>query len=541
MTSIELKKLEENTEDITSDVTYNDNVNNEGVLVEIKNDEEKKSEYVIKKVGGGGPEEPKFVPMLLTFISVLFFTVLNECVATVMYSDLVKEFDKKLTTIQWVTTGFVLVLAIGMVYSSFIAKHLYMRTIFFTADILFVLGSLICVVSNSFILLLIGRIIQGFGTALLMPQISNVIIIMSPRDRIGFYNGISMLVIITGSALGPTISGLITKFLGWRYVFALLIPIPLIGGIFGYWTIGNIVEQEDTKLDILSVILAILGYGGISFGLGNTGDYGFGSPLVIVTLIVGVLSLAAFFVWENFCKNPLVSLKNLGRPIFIVNVLMSNIINSNLVGWLAIIPFIIQNYLGQSVFISGLALLPGGVLNATLNILGGKIYDKSYFKYGPVGITLIFIASIFLFIMHITDNVKLWIIMIGYAVGNIGIPLVASMYGTASLTCVPPQSTPHAAAIFHSFYQLFCALCSAVYVALLNNFDDVPFNASKDPLVNGGSICFLLTITITGIALIVGIVWSVIFFKDHDSKGNLKNKKNKKDINEIHLVVIIDR
>ncbi|OUM62726.1 hypothetical protein PIROE2DRAFT_44010 [Piromyces sp. E2] len=440
--------------------------------------------------------------MLITFISVLFFTVLNECVATVMYSDLVKDFNKELTTIQWVTTGFVLVLAIGMVFSSFVAKHLYMRTIFFTADILFVVGSFICVLSNSFLLLLIGRIIQGFGTALLMPQISNVIIIMSPRDRIGFYNGISMLVIITGSAFGPTISGLITKFLGWRYVFALLIPIPLIGGICGYWTIGNIVEQESSKLDIFSVILAILGYGGISFGLGNAGNYGFGSAIVIGTLIVGVISLGAFYVWQNNCKNPLVSLKNLGRPVFVVNVLMSNIVNANLIGWLSILPFIIQNYLGKSAFISGLTLLPGGVLNAVLNIVG----------------------SIFFFIAHITDNVKIWVIIVGYFIGNIGIPLVASMYGTASLTCVPPQSTPHAAAIFHSFYQLFCALSSAVYVALLNNFNSVSFVTSKHPLINGGSICFLLTIIISTATLIISIIWSIVFFKKHDIKGNPKNK-----------------
>ncbi|KAL6625511.1 MFS general substrate transporter [Neocallimastix californiae] len=526
MGSIELKNLDDSSEDITSETTYNENENN--VCVEIiSNEKQKIKEHYVRKVGGGGPDEPKFIPMLLTFISVLFFTVLNECVATVMYTDLVDEFNKELTTIQWVTTGFVLVLAIGMVFSSYIAKHLYMRTIFFSAVLLFVVGSLICVLANSFVLLLIGRIIQGFGTALLMPQISNVIIIMSPRERIGFYNGISMLVIITGSALGPTVSGLITKFLGWRYVFALLIPIPTIGGICGYWTVGNIVEQDTTKLDILSVILAILGYGGISFGLGNTGDYGFGSPVVIITIAIGVVSLIGFFVWEYYCKNPIVSLKGLGKPIFIINVLLSNIISSSLVGWLAVLPFIIQNYLGKSSFISGLALLPGGILNATLNIVGGKIYDKSYFKYGPGGMFLLFFASIFFFVMHITDRIQLWVIIVGYALGNIGIPLVASLYSTASLTCVPPQSTPHAAAIFHSFYQLFCALCSAVYVALLNNFDNVSFNSSKDPLVNGGSICFLLTIFVSALCLLVAIPWSIIFFRNHDNQGNPKQSSIK--------------
>ncbi|ORX86197.1 MFS general substrate transporter [Anaeromyces robustus] len=524
MTSIELKKLEDTSDVVSNATTLNEN---ENVCVNIiaENKEQKLNDVHIKKVGGGGPDEPKFIPMLITFISVLFFTVLNECVATVMYTDLVHDLNKNLTTIQWVTTAFVLVLAIGMVFSSYTAKHLYLRTIFFTAVIFFVSGSFMCVIAHSFIVLLIGRLIQGVGTALLMPQISNVIVIMSPRDRIGFYNGISMLVIISGSALGPTISGLITKFLGWRYVFALLIPIPLIGGIAGYWTIGNIIEQDDTKLDILSVILAILGYGGISFGLGNSGDYGFSSPLVYVPIIIGVISLLSFFIWENHCQNPIVNMKSLGRPIFYLNVFLSTFDDAILIGWLAILPFVIQNYLGQNSLISGLALLPGGVLNASLNIVGGKIYDSSRFKYGPVGIGLILIAGIFLFIMCVVDGVKLWVIMLGYAVSNIGLPIVGSVYSTAAMTCVPPQSTPHAAAIFHSFFQLFSALSSAVYIALLNNFNDVPFNSSKDPLINGSSVCFLLTIIICSVTVVIGIIWSIVYFKDHDNNGNLKKKK----------------
>ncbi|ORY69393.1 MFS general substrate transporter, partial [Neocallimastix californiae] len=418
-----------------------------------------------------------------------FFTILNDCIATIMYSDLVKDFDKELTTIQWVTTGFVLILAIGMVFSSYIAKHLHMRTIFFTSVSLFVGGSLICVLANSFVLLLIGRIIQAFGTALLRPQISNIIIIMAPRDRIGFYHGVSMVIIITGSAIGPTLSGLITKYLGWRFVFAFLIPIPLISGIIGYWTVGNIIEQDDTNLDILSVILAILGYGGISYGLGSIGDYGFGSPLVISTIVVGAISLVGFFFWEYYCKNPIVSLKGLGSSVFIVNVLLSNIVSSSLGGWLAILPFIIQNYLGKSSFVSGLALLPGGIVNA-----------------------------IFFFVMHVTDQIKLWVIIVGYIIGNVGVPIVACLYTPASLTCVPPQSTPHAAALFHSFYQLFSALYSAVYITLLNNFDSVSFVSSKEPLINGGAVCFLFSIVIFGLTLIISILWSIYYFKDHDVK-----------------------
>jgi len=505
----------------------NDSCSCDNVYVDIKLDEKKKQDEIhfVKKVGGGGPEIPSFLPMLFTLISVLFFTILNECVATVMYTDLENEFKMGITTIQWVTTAFVLVLAIGMVFSSFIAKHLYMRTIFFSAVISFVTGSFLCTIANSLALLLVGRVIQGLGTALLMPQISNVIVIMSPRNRIGFYNGVSMVVMITGSALGPTLSGLITKYLGWRYVFALLIPIPLIGGIVGYWTIGNVVVQEDSKLDILSVFLAIIGYGGISYGLGNTGDYGFGSSIVVISLIVGIISLVSFFFWQYFCKNPLVNIRGLGNPVFICNVMLCVLIIANLVGWLAIIPYVIQNYLGYNTFIGGLALLPGGVINASLNLVGGKIYDKTYFKYGPVGIALLLIGSIYFLYIHITDKIDIWRIVIGYIIGNIGIPLVGSIYSVSSLTSVPPQSTPHAGAVFHSIYQLTNALCSAVYVALFKNFNNVSFISNTNPLINGSAVCFLLTAIISGVCLIFGTIWSYIYFKKHDTKGNIKKSE----------------
>jgi len=515
--------------DITNSERFTENSDsgNENVYIEVVEDKKidmDKKEMVIKKVGGNGPDEPKFIPMLLTIISVLFFTTLNESVATVMYSDLVRDLGKELTTIQWVTTGFVLILAIGMVFSAFIAKHLYMRTIFFTADILFVIGTVICTIANSFIVLLIGRIVQAVGTAIIMPQISNTVIIMAPRHKVGFYNGLTMLVIITGNALGPTLSGLITKLIGWRYVFAFLIPIPVIGGIIGYWTVGNIIYQEKTRLDIPSAILAILGYGGISFGLGNAGNFGFGSAIVISTLVVGVICLILFFVWENYCKSPIVSMKNLGKPYFILNIFLSTVNCSTLLGWLAILPFVIQNSLGLSVSIGGLALLPGGLVNAFLNLFAGKLYDKFRFKYSPIGFVIIIVSSLFAFFMAITDNVKLWVIIIAYLGINIGLPIVQSTYTSSSLTCVPPQSSPYAAAIYHSFFQLFGALGSAVYVAFLNNFDNVSFSSSKDGLINGSSICFLLTALITGFALILGTGWSIYYFKDHDNKGNPKQK-----------------
>lgn len=101
-------------------------------------------------------------------------------------------------------------------------------------------------------------------------------------------------------------------------------------------------------------------------------------------------------------------------------------------------------------------------------------------------------------------------------------PLVGSIYSVSSLTSVQPQSTPHAGAVFHSIYQLTNTLCSAVYVALFNNFNNVPFISSTDPLINGSAVCFLLTTIISGVCLVFDTIWSYIYYKKHDTKGNIK-------------------
>lgn len=163
-------------------------------------------------------------------------------------------------------------------------------------------------------------------------------------------------------------------------------------------------------------------------------------------------------------------------------------------------------------------------MNASLNLLAGKLFDSSRFKYAPMGFVFLGGSAIFAFIMTITDNIKLCVIIVAYAFFNIGIPIIFSIYTSSALTSVPPQSSPHAAAVYHSFFQLSGSLGSAIYVALLNNFNDVPFNSSDHPLINGASVCFLLTIVVNVIIFIIGVSWSVYYFKDHDSKGNPKQK-----------------
>jgi len=489
---------------------------------------------IVKKVGGGGPEYPKFFPMLITIISILFFTILNESVASVMYADLTKEFNKEITTVQWVTTAFIIVLAIGMVLSAYLSKHLLLRTIFFVADGFFLIGSILCVVAPTFAVLIVARIFQAIGTSMLMPQITPVIMIMAPREHVGMYNGLTMVVAGSGAALGPTLSGVITNYLGWRYVFLILTPIPLIGGLCGIKTMGNVVKQEKTRIDFLSLILVFLGYGGISLGLGFAGDEGFTSWKVLVPLIIGILALPLLFLSFDRSKNPLINVKNMGNAYFILNIFYSASQSFFVLGLLAIFPFIIEHSLGKSVFISGISLLPGGIVNALMNIVAGKIYDKYRFKYSYIAYFFMLLSAIFMFLMFRYGHAELWVIILGYLIVSSLVPIIPTTFSTAALTSIPPQSTPHGGALFHSSYQLFGALGTAVYIAILKGCGSVSWVDSEDPFIRGGTMCLLLLIITMVFFFITSAIWCNYYFHKHplklETKKNMEKEKNMKEI-----------
>ena len=161
----------------------------------------------------------------------------------------------------------------------------------------------------------------------------------------------------------------------WHWFFLMVLVFFVATTLLGLSLLRNITETTHPKLDILSVILAALGFTGIITGFSGLGDYGL-SVNVIIPLIIGVASIIVFAIRQLTLKHPLLNLHVFKYPFFTIGIII-NVVNVMVVFAIVILlPMYLQNALGTTSFIASLVMLPGSILNCFLPILAGHIYDK---------------------------------------------------------------------------------------------------------------------------------------------------------------------
>ena len=165
---------------------------------------------------------------ILSFTGVVIETAMN-----VTFPSLMKEFSVSTALVQWITTGYLLVLAVVIPLSGYLKERFLMKRLFLTASGLFILGTLLGAWSPDFLLLLLGRILQGAGTGIALPLMFNIIMDQAPLNRLGFMVGAAMLVCALAPAVGPSIGGYIVSLWGWRMIFWAVLPLLLLSFVLG--------------------------------------------------------------------------------------------------------------------------------------------------------------------------------------------------------------------------------------------------------------------------------------------------------------------
>src|SRR5699024_7079255 len=215
------------------------------------------------------------------------------------------DLDLAETTAQWLTTGFMLTMAVVIPATGYLMGRFSTRQVFTLAMTTFTVGTVICAAAPTFLPLLLGRIVQASGTAVMMPLLMTTVMNLVPAARRGQVMGNISIVISVAPAVGPTISGLVLAVAPWRALFLLVLPIAVIALLFGLRRIENVSEGSAQSADPASVVLSGIGFGtvvygltGISGGQGGSGaaDAASGSAptAAIVCLLVGVVSLTLF-------------------------------------------------------------------------------------------------------------------------------------------------------------------------------------------------------------------------------------------------------
>ena len=250
-----------------------------------------------------------------------FVVILNETIMGVALPRLMEDLSVSARTGQWLTTAFMLTMAVVIPTTGFLLQRLSTRTVFVLAMSLFSAGTLLAAVSPGFWLLLPARIVQASGTAMMIPLLMTTVLRLVPVQRRGSVMGNISIAISVAPAIGPTISGLILQYLSWRFMFVLVLPIALAALVYGARTLTDVSETGDQKLDPVSVVLSVPAFGGIVYGLSQLGqESSAGSTIANASLVVGVICLLAFGVRQRRLArgdgSPLLDLRPFGYPMF---------------------------------------------------------------------------------------------------------------------------------------------------------------------------------------------------------------------------------
>ena len=324
--------------------------------------------------------EFKTIPIIASFLIAGFVGLFSETALNMALNTIITDFAIKETTVQWLTTGFLLTLGILVPVSGLILQWFTTRQLFIASLVFSISGTIIGAIAPTFSLLMIARIVQAVGTALLLPLMFNTTPVLIPPHNRGKVMGRMGLVISFALAGGPTISGVILRSLTWHWIFWVSLPLLIVALVFGFVFMQNVTTPTKPKIDVLSIILSTIGFGGIVYGFSNAGEGGgWGSPVVILSIVIGLIALIIFSMRQVKMAQPMMDLRAFKYPMFVLGLVLVIMIMMVMLSSMILLPLYLQKVLALSTFTAGLLLLPGGLINGLLSPIMGSLFDK----FGP--------------------------------------------------------------------------------------------------------------------------------------------------------------
>lgn len=403
-----------------------------------------------------------------------FVVILNETIMSVAIPHLMDDLGITASAAQWLTSAFMLTMAVVIPITGYLLQRLNTRPVFILAMALFSAGTTLSALAPGFEALLVGRIVQACGTAIMMPLLMTTVMTLVPPHARGRTMGNISIVISVAPALGPTIGGFILEHLEWRWMFYLVLPIALASLALGAAKIQNVSTPIKAPFDVISVILSALGFGGLVYGLSSLGgdaSHGAGPSVFPVWLpvVVGVVGLGLFIARQFALQKrdaALLDLRTFATPLFTICVTLMAISMMAMFGSLILLPIYMQNVLGLDASQTGLMLLPGGLMMGLMAPFVGRLFDK----FGPTVLIVpgtILVSGVLWAMTTLNQNSELPFILGLHIVLSIGLALMFTPLFTSSLGSLTPKLYSHGSAVIGTVQQVAGAAGIALFVSLM--------------------------------------------------------------------------
>lgn len=446
--------------------------------------------------------------LMINFVMLFggFIAILNQTLLTPALPSIMKEMHVNASTAQWLTTGFMLVNGIMIPITAYLIDRFTTRKLFFVSMGLFTLGTFIAAISNSFSMVLLARILQAAGAGILMPMGQTIMLLTIPRQYRGVGMGMIGLVMGCAPAIGPVVAGFVIDAFGWHVLFYAMVPLALLTIVVAYFYLENMGETTDLDLDIPSVILSTLGFGGLLYSFSAIGSSGF-SLLVLISFLIGAVALILFIHRQLHMETPLLKVSILRNKKFAISVALTMLVQAALIVGSVLNPIYIQTIRGYGASVSGLIMLPASIVMLIMSPVSGRLFDK----FGPrvLAIPGLLITTLFtLPMVMMNENTSLLWLSFVYTVRCIGLALVNMPLNTWGLNALENRVMAHGTAIGNTFRQVAGSLGTAVLITVMSIVVAASANPATDAAqIHGINMAYLGAMLMMFVALVLTIVF----------------------------------
>lgn len=439
------------------------------------------------------------VLVIATLLVSTFVVILNETVMSVAIPVLQTDLGVPPSRGQWLTTAFMLTMAVVIPLTGYLITRIRTRTLFVVAMGLFTAGTVMAFLSGSFGPLLAARVVQACGTAIMLPLLMTTIMTLVPASRRGAMMGNITVVIAVAPALGPTLSGFVLDHLAWRWIFGMVVPVALAAFVVGARRVVDVGTIGDQTVDVVSVPLSALGFGGLVYGLVGIGEHAQGSSGTPswIPFVVGGVALAAFVARQlqlQRTDRALLDLRVFRSSQFCIAVAAMIVAMCAMFGSFLLTPLFAQQSLGLTPFQTGLLTLPGGLLMACTGRLVGTIYDRQGPRVLTIPGTLCVSASLWL-LVGVDAGTSPWLLVGANLVLMLGLSATFTPLMTSALGAVEPHLYSYASAVVSTLQQVAGAAGAALFITIMTVVSSNATDAGRpeaDAFVDGAQQAFLV-------------------------------------------------
>lgn len=435
---------------------------------------------------------------------------------------IVSEFGISVTTGQWLTSVFQLVMGVMVPLTAFLTRRFSTRQIVICSMAVFTVGSVLAWLGPNFLWVLVGRVLEAAGTGVMWPVLQITVFSIYPLSRRGFAMGTVGMAMSVAPAIGPTLGGWQTDANGWRSIFLTMTVIgvlSLLAAMFGLHNFGS--HDPSARADFFSVALSVFGFGGLMFGFTNSEAYGFAAPVVWGPMLVGLAGIV-WFAARNIRRGrayraakaavsempetpetpdghgaastvpaaangndngtaaagrpalpqpPLLDLAVLKNRSFTIGTITASLAFFAFSSILVIMPLYIQTDRGYSATMSGLIMLPGAIGQCVSQFFGGRAMDR--FGARPVALFGSIVLTVGTLGMSLVAmDTWIWWVSICQFVRQIGMGFLLMPITTWSLNCLNgPDEVSAGSSVTNTARQIAGAVGAPVLVILMETFE----------------------------------------------------------------------